>query len=358
VPALFTYPFPAARPGPGGPRWEPYLAPGTLAVLDGDPGVGKTFLALDLAARLSRGGPLPDGQRLDRPYSTLFISAEDCAADTLRPRAEAAGADLERLFLIAPDLGPLPEFPDDLPALEETVRHHRISFIVLDPLAAFTPARSGNGDRAVRETLKRLADLAVRLDCLVLLHRHLTKYGGLRWLYRGLGRVGTAPAVRTGLLLARHPADPALRVLTRTVPAAGPPAPSLTFWLAAGYEDQPTLRWQGPSDLTAGDLLGTRRTGELWPRERAIEWLRYELRNGVRRAAELFAAASAAGITRRTLERAKRDLGVESRQVWRGGTNEWVWSAPGTPRPRATIWHPDKGQGATLRPRPGDTLAL
>src|SRR5574338_774934 len=66
--------------------WKPYLARGKLCILDGDPGTGKSFLAIDLAARLSRGGPLPDGQTLDRPHNTVLISAEDHAGDTIRPR--------------------------------------------------------------------------------------------------------------------------------------------------------------------------------------------------------------------------------------------------------------------------------
>ena len=79
---------PLSRVVPGAVRWlwEPYLPRGKLAVLDGDPNVGKSLLSVDLAARLSRGGPLPDGTPLDRPHATLLLSGEDAAADTLRPR--------------------------------------------------------------------------------------------------------------------------------------------------------------------------------------------------------------------------------------------------------------------------------
>src|SRR5215212_11478692 len=74
--------------------WKPYLARGKLAILDGDPGTGKSFVALDVAARLSRGGFFPDGQELDRPHVTLPLNAEDDAADTILPRLAATGADL------------------------------------------------------------------------------------------------------------------------------------------------------------------------------------------------------------------------------------------------------------------------
>src|SRR5881398_3739736 len=80
--------------------WPHYLARGKLALLDGDPGVGKSLITIDLAARLSRGGPLPDGCVAGRPHLTLLLSAEDGAADTTRPRAEAAGADLDRVVTV------------------------------------------------------------------------------------------------------------------------------------------------------------------------------------------------------------------------------------------------------------------
>src|SRR3954467_2613191 len=80
--------------------WEPYLARGKLALLDGDPGVGKSLLTIDLAARLSRGLQLPNGAPSGRPHVTLLLSGED-GPDTIRPRAEAAGADLDRLVALS-----------------------------------------------------------------------------------------------------------------------------------------------------------------------------------------------------------------------------------------------------------------
>lgn len=328
---LDTWTYSELKSEPVAWLWEPYLARGTLAVLDGDPGVGKSFLALDLAARLSRDGPLPDGKSLDRPHVTLFLSAEDAAADTIRPRAEAADADLSKLFVSAPDRGPLPRLPDDLPALEETVRAHRADLVVLDPFAAFVPPGvSGSHDRPARRTLTLLDALAVRCGCAVLLVRHLTKAGGLRMLYRGLGSIGVVRAVHTGLLLARHPRDPELRVLARTKPRDGPPAPALAFRLSPGARSHPRLHWLGPVSVSAHDLYTTREPAGRRPREWAVEWLRHELANGPRRAAELIAGAAAAGITRRTLKRAKKDLGVRSNRSDRDGITGWIWSNQGT----------------------------
>jgi hypothetical protein len=317
------------RPVPVDWLWEPYLARGKLAVLEGDPASGKTFLALDLAARLSRGGPLPDGKLLARPLTTLYLSAEDDAADTLRPRAEAAGADLTRLVVASPGLGAIPRLPDDLVAIAALVHRHSADLVVFDPLAAFLPPTvSANNDQSVRRALLPLAVIAAHRGCVALLVRHLNKYGGSRSLYRGLGSIGIAGVIRSGLLLARHPDDPALRVLAQTKTNIGPPAPSLGFRLLPDDRGRVGVRWTGPVDLSADELCAAAEPVGKRPRERAAEWLRTELADGPRKASELIAAAARVGIAERTLERVKKDLGVKSERVQNGEKGEWVWSDP------------------------------
>src|SRR5947207_15042820 len=79
--------------------WRGYLPRGKLVLLDGDPGMAKSLLTIDLIARLSRGGPLPDGTMLPRAYTSALLAAEDGRKDTIRPWAEAAGGDLPRFLL-------------------------------------------------------------------------------------------------------------------------------------------------------------------------------------------------------------------------------------------------------------------
>src|SRR5688572_283026 len=130
-------PMTYAPPVPVDWLWGPYIARGKLAVLDGDPGAGKTFLALDLAARLSRGRPLPDGKTLARPHTILYLSADDDAADTLCPRAAAAGADPEHVLITVPFWDAPNRLPDDIPALTRTVKDYQVDLIVIDPLSCY-----------------------------------------------------------------------------------------------------------------------------------------------------------------------------------------------------------------------------
>jgi putative DNA primase/helicase len=312
---------------------EPYLPRGRLAILDGDPEAGKSHLAIDLAARLSRGGPLPTGAVCDRPHTTLFLTAEDKIGDTVRPRAEAAGADLDRLIIALGTDGLPLRLPDQFADLARMVREHRPDLVVVDPLAAFLAAGAGLGtDQCVRRVLQPLAVLAERADCAVLLVRHLRKLGLLKALYRGLGRIEVAGVCRTVLLAARHPTDPDLRVLTVSKANLVGSRPALGYRIAADGQGRSVVVWAGPVDLTAEAVLG-RPPAPLRPRDRATDWLRGELASGPRPAAAVLAAAAAAGIPEITLRRAKKDLPAESRQVGRGGERTWYWYDPSAPWP-------------------------
>ena len=135
-------PLAAVAPAPVEWLWEPYLARGKLATLDGDTGAGKSLFALDLAARLSTAAALPDGTPLPRPHTTLFLAGKDGVADTLRPRADAAGADLERVIVADAPF----RLPDDQPALEELVCSTRADLVVFDAMYSLAEVVSVKAD--------------------------------------------------------------------------------------------------------------------------------------------------------------------------------------------------------------------
>jgi RecA-family ATPase len=121
--------------------WEGRIARGKLTVIDGDPGQGKSTLTTDLAARLSTGTPLPGGQRTT-PAAVVLLSAEDGVGDTIRPRLEAAGADVRRVFVFDSVMNPdgtqrPPSIPLDLAMVEALVVEQGAVLIVIDPLMAF-----------------------------------------------------------------------------------------------------------------------------------------------------------------------------------------------------------------------------
>lgn len=307
--------------------WPGYLARGKLTLLDGDPGTGKSLLTADLAARLSRGGPLPDGTSLDRPQRTLLLAAEDDPHDTIAPRLRAAGGDLAHVFAYGRDTQI--QVPRDLAELDGIVAALRVDLLVLDPLLAYLPPQvAANNDQCVRLALAPLAVLAAQRRCAVLLVRHLNKSGGARALYRGSGSIGIIGTMRTAFLLARHPTEADQRVLAPTKSNVGELAAALACRVVAG----PLLDWLGPCTLSGDDLLQPAPTESAPPervvRDAAAEWLRAALAAGPRPASEVLTEGVTAGHSSRTLHRARLDLGIVSEIRTRNGRRCNYWYDP------------------------------
>jgi hypothetical protein len=322
------------RPVPLDWLWPRYLARGKLALLDGDPEMGKSLVTLDLIARLSRGGPMPDGAPVERPGTSILLSAEDSAADTVRPRAEAAGVDLTRLIL--PNFGDrVPRLPEDLPALEALIYEHAAELVVIDPLMAFLPPNvAANLDQCVRQALSPLAALASATGCVILLVRHLAKAIRDRALLRGQGSMGIAAAVRTGLFAAPHPKEEGGRVLAVAKHNLARRPPTLGYRIVESAAGQPVVEWTGEVEVTA-DGLCKPALAALKAKDRAVDWLKRELAGGPRKTAEVYAAAAEAGIPERTLERAKKELEVHSHRHYdyKENCGEWYWYDGDAPWP-------------------------
>jgi hypothetical protein len=181
----------------------------------------------------------------------------------------------------------------------------------------------------MRTALAPLAALAARSGATVLLVRQLTKRGGRKALYRGGGSIGIIGAIRTALFLGLS-GEPDRRVLAMTKSNIGPTAPALACRLAE-EAGRPRLEWLGECDATADELCRPAFPGAAPDRATADEWLLAALADGPRPARQLQEEARAAGYCARTLERAKRRLGVVARRVRKDGRAFWQWSEPALP---------------------------
>jgi RecA-family ATPase len=147
--------------------WPGRLPLGKLAVLDGDPGLGKSVVTLDVAARLSVGLELPDGQPCE-PAGVVLLSAEDGLRDTIRPRLDAAGADSERIFALSTVVEAkggerMISLTKDLTVIERAIERVEAGLVVVDPLTAFLSEKTdSHKDQDVRRALAPLAALAER----------------------------------------------------------------------------------------------------------------------------------------------------------------------------------------------------
>jgi len=298
--------------------------------------MAKSLFAIDLIARLSRGVPMPDGTPVPKALTGAVLSAEDGRSDTIRPRAEAAGTDLSRLIL--PRFHQLPQFPKDLPALEELIVDRAPVLVVIDPLFAFLPPKvAANLDQCARLALTPMARLAEWTGCTILMLRHVNKEWRSRAVHRGLGSVAISAAARAGLIVDPHPTDPGTFVVAVSKTNLGARPPSLGYRVVSSPGGQPVIEWTGPVEVTA-DALGAKRVPEkgLKMRDRAVDWLSRELANGPRKSVDIHAAAAEAGIPDRTLYRAKDYLPARSHKVHdrKADRSEWWWYDPSAAWPK------------------------
>jgi hypothetical protein len=329
--------------------WLLRLALGKLTLLDGDPGLGKSFLALDLCARLSAGRPMPDGTPGIGPANSLVIHGEDGSGDTVLPRLQALDADLDRVFVWHRDLEAARAvgLPSRLAPVAEALERHAIRMLVLDPVMAFLdPSVQTSSDQGVRRALLPLAELAALHRCVVLLVRHLNKTGGARALYRGGGSIGILGMCRSAWLAAPDPTDEGRCVLAQLKNNLAPAQPSLAYQVVRGNAEVATFRWLGPVDWTANALLGARIVAPIAPpRDRAKEFLLEFLQDGPRLFKDVWPAAKRAGLTERTLRRARNELEARSIRVFRDGQTHAWWALKGQEAPS-----PDPGGPPSLDP--------
>ncbi len=316
--------------------WEGRTPRGKFVLVDGDPGLGKSNLTLDLAARVTRGGPMPDGSK-GIQGTVVLVSAEDGLSDTIRPRLEAAGADLDRVFAITSVRGPdserMPELPRDLELIERVVMDRDAVLLVLDPLMAFLGGQiNSHKDQDVREALTPLAKMAERTGVSVLVVRHLNKRTGDPALYRGGGSIGIVGAARVELVVGPDPQYPDRRVLAVGKNNLAPKADSLGFRLVTARNGTSAVEWLGVVDHDATAILSAPSSEESRSaRSEAEQFLMEVLTAGPRTVSDIKREAMAAGISSRTLDRAKAALGVTAHK--RSFSQGWEWRLPTPPSP-------------------------
>ena len=283
--------------------WKPYLPFGKLSVLQGNPGEGKTYFAMHLAAACTNGKLLPNMERME-PFNVIYQTAEDGLGDTVKPRLIEAGADLDRVLVIDDSEVQL-TLSDE--RIERAIIENNARLVIIDPIQAYLGADVDmNRANEVRPIFMRLGQVAQRTGCAILLIGHLNKAAGMQSLQRGLGSIDIAAAVRSVMFIGKLKHDPTMRILTHEKSSLAPPGVSLAFSLG----DEGGFRWVGEYDITADEMLSGIEPQRETKTQQAKDLICTLLAGGKQVFSEdIDKAALERGIPGRTVRDAKRELG-------------------------------------------------
>ena len=283
--------------------WKPYLPFGKLSVLQGNPGEGKTYFAMHLAAACTNGKLLPNMERME-PFNVIYQTAEDGLGDTVKPRLIEAGADLDRVLVID-DSDVQLTLSDE--RIEKAIIENNARLVIIDPIQAYLGADVDmNRANEVRPIFMRLGQVAQRTGCAILLIGHLNKAAGMQSLQRGLGSIDIAAAVRSVMFIGKLKHDPTMRILTHEKSSLAPPGASLAFSLG----DEGGFRWVGEYDITADEMLSGIEPQRETKTQQAKDLICTLLAGGKQVFSEdIDKAALERGIPGRTVRDAKRELG-------------------------------------------------
>ena len=283
--------------------WKPYLPFGKLSVLQGNPGEGKTYFAMHLAAACTNGKLLPNMERME-PFNVIYQTAEDGLGDTVKPRLIEAGADLDRVLVIDDSEVQL-TLSDE--RIEKAIVENNARLVIIDPIQAYLGADVDmNRANEVRPIFMRLGQVAQRTGCAILLIGHLNKAAGMQSLQRGLGSIDIAAAVRSVMFIGKLKHDPTMRILTHEKSSLAPPGVSLAFSLG----DEGGFRWVGEYDITADEMLSGIEPQRETKTQQAKDLICALLAGGKQVLSEdIDKAALERGIPGRTVRDAKRELG-------------------------------------------------
>ncbi len=285
--------------------WKPFIPFGKVTIVQGNPGEGKTTFALRLAAACTNHKIFPAMDDME-PFNVIYQTAEDGLGDTVKPRLIEAGADLTKVLVIDESEQEL-SFSDS--RIEKAIIQNDARLLILDPMQAYVGEKTDmNRANEIRPLFRKLADIAERTRCAIVLIGHLNKASGGQTAYRGLGSIDFRAAARSVLLIGRVKREPNIRVIIHDKSSLAPEGKPMAFSLG----DDTGFEWIGEYDITADDLLSGKGGDSETKQEIAKQLILDLLASGERVLAEdIEKSAAEMGISARTVRSAKSVLSGE-----------------------------------------------
>lgn len=294
--------------------WYPFIPYGKITIVQGDPGDGKTTMILNLAAKLSKGESIDEGVTNKEPMTVIYQTAEDGLSDTVKPRLEQAGANCENVVIIDESEKSLTMIDE---RIEQALIETKAKLLILDPIQGYLGSKVDiNRANEAREMTKKIGMLAEKYKCAVVFIGHMNKGGGSKAAYRGMGSVDFFAVARSVLLVGRINGEPDLRAVVQIKNNLAPFGNSKAFALV-----EEGFQWKGDYAITVDEVLGG-----FAPKSSKSEKAKMLLKDlaethSMISSKEIIQLAEEEGISKRTLENAKTELGVRAKKM----NQIWYW---------------------------------
>lgn len=322
--------------------WPGRIARGKLSMIAGHPGLGKSQACISLAAIVSTGGLWPVDRTCCERGSVLIISAEDDAEDTIRPRLEAAGADLSRCHILDAVNVRVPDgtvtrrgfsLADDLSRLSAKLAElGDVALVVIDPVTAYLGGTDSHKAAEVRAVLAPLGEVAAAQGAAIVAVSHLRKSGAGEAMLQVTGSLAFVAAARAAYIVAKDQADPARRLMLPAKNNLGDDQTGYAFRIESvklpGGIQTSRVAWDAEHvNVTADEALAPAQVAE----ERdavseAADFLRGLLADGPMPAKRVYAEGREAGHSERAIRRAQKPLGIDPEKA--GMRDGWQWRLP------------------------------
>lgn len=309
--------------------WYPYLARGEVTILEGDPGLGKSYLAQMVAGSIAVGKRLPSHRKgMGKAQGpVLYFDMENSRGTVTKPRLEDNGfIDMDNYYQVEEGFS-----IDDDDAMDEIYEHMeqiRPAVVVFDTLNAYIGRADTHNASEARQAFGRFYELARDFKCAVLVIRHLTKGSGSA-MYRGQGSIAFSGTARVVMSVGVDPADTDIRVIAVTKINYAPQPPALSYTIIGTKKDSSKFEWGGFSDLTAQEVMDAaseaRASGSKGESmQEAMEFLENTITGVELEESKLYRMAEKRSVSRKTLDRAVTKMDVTKKKK-KGVT---FWSLP------------------------------
>ena len=316
---------------------RPYLPRGKIVLMAADPGTGKTYVSCKICSCISTGSPMPWEQTEDpfieyEPGNVIYLTAEDGLADTIRPRFDECGADVEKIFVVAPTAEDRLCFDDDrlVPMIEKV----NPRLVVIDPLQGFlNPDVDMNSMNNIRAAMHKIEAWAEKYNFTALIVCHLNKGNGMA-LQRINGSTDIVAVARSVLLMGKTESGQLFMAHEKS--SLSEKGYTVLFDITP---DRGGITFKGFSTLSYDAYNQIRqKANRTKPRvEEAKDFLQEQMKEGYAKANKLLELAKDNGISEASLNRAKRELGIISKRYGRRSESDCFWAYPNYEVPENAI---------------------